>query len=38
MYYEDTDLCFEARARGLRVMYEPRARVIHHEGAHGGDR
>ncbi len=23
MYYEDTDLCFEARARGLRVLYEP---------------
>ena len=36
MYYEDTDLCFEARARGLRVMYEPRARVIHHEGATAG--
>ena len=23
MYYEDADLCFEARERGLRVMYEP---------------
>jgi O-antigen biosynthesis protein len=36
MYYEDADLCFEARARGLRVMYEPRARVIHVEGATAG--
>jgi GT2 family glycosyltransferase/2-polyprenyl-3-methyl-5-hydroxy-6-metoxy-1,4-benzoquinol methylase/glycosyltransferase involved in cell wall biosynthesis len=36
MYYEDTDLCFEARARGLRVMYEPRARVVHIEGATAG--
>lgn len=36
MYYEDTDLCFEARARGLRVMYEPRARVTHVEGATAG--
>jgi O-antigen biosynthesis protein len=36
MYYEDTDLCFEARASGLRVMYEPTARVIHHEGSTAG--
>ena len=36
MYYEDADLCFEARARGLRVMYEPSARVIHVEGASAG--
>jgi GT2 family glycosyltransferase/glycosyltransferase involved in cell wall biosynthesis len=36
MYYEDTDLCFEARARDLRVMYEPRALVVHHEGATAG--
>jgi O-antigen biosynthesis protein len=36
MYYEDTDLCFEARARGLKVMYEPRAEVIHVEGATAG--
>jgi GT2 family glycosyltransferase/SAM-dependent methyltransferase len=36
MYYEDTDLCFEARARGLRVMYEPNARVVHVEGATAG--
>jgi GT2 family glycosyltransferase len=36
MYYEDTDLCFEARRRGLRVMYEPRAHVVHVEGATAG--
>jgi GT2 family glycosyltransferase len=36
MYYEDTDLCFEARRRGFKVMYEPRAEVLHVEGATAG--
>jgi GT2 family glycosyltransferase/SAM-dependent methyltransferase len=36
MYYEDADLCFEARARGLRVLYEPTAMVLHIEGATAG--
>ena len=36
MYYEDVDLCFDARERGLRVMYEPEAVVVHHEGATAG--
>ena len=27
---EDIDLCFKIRARGLRVIYEPRAVVLHH--------
>jgi GT2 family glycosyltransferase/glycosyltransferase involved in cell wall biosynthesis/SAM-dependent methyltransferase len=36
MYYEDTDLCFEARERGLRVLYEPESIVVHHEGATAG--
>ena len=36
MYYEDTDLCFQARARGLRVMYEPTARRLHFEGSTAG--
>ena len=36
MYYEDTDLCFQARERGLRVMFEPRANVIHIEGGTAG--
>ncbi|MEO7040212.1 MAG: glycosyltransferase [Candidatus Elarobacter sp.] len=35
-YYEDVDLCFEARARGYRVVYEPRSVVIHHEGVSSG--
>ena len=35
-YYEDTDLCFAARANGYRVMYEPTARVVHVEGASSG--
>jgi GT2 family glycosyltransferase/SAM-dependent methyltransferase/glycosyltransferase involved in cell wall biosynthesis len=37
MYYEDADLCFEARARGLRVLYEPEAVVVHVEGATAGN-
>ena len=37
-YYEDADLAFEARKHGLRVIYEPSAIVIHHEGiSHGAD-
>ena len=36
IYYEDTDLCFAARDRGLRVMYEPEAGVVHVEGATSG--
>lgn len=37
-YYDDTDLAFAVRERGLRVVYEPRAVVIHHEGvSHGTD-
>jgi GT2 family glycosyltransferase/SAM-dependent methyltransferase/glycosyltransferase involved in cell wall biosynthesis len=37
MYYEDADLCFQARERGRRVLYEPEAIVIHHEGATAGN-
>jgi GT2 family glycosyltransferase/SAM-dependent methyltransferase/glycosyltransferase involved in cell wall biosynthesis len=36
MYYEDTDLCFEVRERGWRVLYEPRAVVMHVEGGTAG--
>lgn len=36
MYYEDTDLCFAARDAGYRVVFEPRAEVIHVEGATAG--
>ena len=35
-YYEDVDLCFAAREAGARVVYEPRARVVHVEGATAG--
>lgn len=28
-YYEDADLCFRLRRQGLRLVYEPRARVLH---------
>ncbi|MCX7048601.1 MAG: glycosyltransferase family 2 protein [Candidatus Sumerlaeota bacterium] len=30
-YFEETDLCAQAHARGLKVVYEPRSVVIHHE-------
>lgn len=37
-YFEDADLSFRLRARGLRTLYQPRARVVHHEGvSHGTD-
>lgn len=37
-YYEDTDLAFKVRARGLRVIYQPASVVVHHEGlSHGID-
>lgn len=37
-YWEDTDLAFRVRAAGRRVLYQPRSRVIHHEGiSHGTD-
>lgn len=35
-YYEDTDLAFAVRAAGLRVEYQPRAEVVHAEGATAG--
>jgi GT2 family glycosyltransferase len=35
-YYEDTDLCFSARALNLNVIYQPAARVIHYGGASAG--
>jgi GT2 family glycosyltransferase/glycosyltransferase involved in cell wall biosynthesis len=37
-YYEDTDLCFGVRALGARVVVQPAAVVVHHEGrSHGTD-
>ena len=37
-YYEDTDIAFRIRQRGLKVLYQPAAMVVHHEGiSHGTD-
>ena len=37
-YCEDSDLAFRLRAAGWKVLYQPQAMVIHHEGAsHGTD-
>lgn len=37
-YYEDTDLAFAARSLGYKVIYQPKACVVHHEGgSHGTD-
>ena len=37
-YYEDTDLCFRLRRIGLKTLYQPAARIVHHEGvSHGRD-
>lgn len=35
-YYEDTDLCFAARAAGYKVYYCHDSEVIHHEGITAG--
>jgi GT2 family glycosyltransferase/SAM-dependent methyltransferase len=32
MYYEDVDLCFKVREKGLKVVYQPESMVIHLEG------
>lgn len=35
-YYEDTDLAFRIREKGLKVIYQPLSRVIHLEGKTSG--
>jgi GT2 family glycosyltransferase len=35
-YYEDTDLAFNVRRDGYKVLYQPLSEVIHYEGATGG--
>ncbi len=35
-YYEDTDLAFQVRQAGLRVIYQPASVVIHFEGITSG--
>ena len=37
-YFEDSDLAFEVRKKGFKVIYQPRSVVIHFEGqSHGTD-
>jgi glycosyltransferase involved in cell wall biosynthesis len=37
-YYEDTDLAFEIRKQGFKVIYQPKSVVVHFEGvSHGTD-
>ncbi|MCR4674788.1 MAG: glycosyltransferase [Lachnospiraceae bacterium] len=35
-YYEDTDLAFEVRKCGYKVMYQPQSVVVHFEGMSNG--
>ncbi|HMG83868.1 MAG TPA: glycosyltransferase, partial [Ferruginibacter sp.] len=35
-YYEDTDLAFQVREQGYKVMYQPLSEVIHFEGYSNG--
>ena len=35
-YFEDTDLAFRVREVGLKVIYQPRSLVVHHEGVSNG--
>ncbi len=35
-YYEDTDLCFQVRTMGKRVIYQPATTIVHHEGISSG--
>jgi GT2 family glycosyltransferase len=35
-YFEDTDLAFRVREAGLKVVYQPRSLVMHHEGVSNG--
>ena len=35
-YCEDSDLAFEVRKRGMKVMYQPLSEVVHYEGMSNG--
>lgn len=35
-YYEDTDLAFEVRKKGFKVVYQPKSVVVHFEGISNG--
>lgn len=36
IYYEDSDLAFSIRQKGLRVVYQPKSVVVHFEGITSG--
>ena len=36
--HEDVDLCLTARSQGLKVVYEPRSTLVHHESVSGPER
>jgi GT2 family glycosyltransferase len=37
-FYEDTDLCFAVRNRGMQMLVSPESNVVHHGGSsYGGD-
>ncbi|MBO5146443.1 MAG: glycosyltransferase [Lachnospiraceae bacterium] len=36
-YYEDTDLAFEVRKCGKKVVYQPMSEVVHYEGVSNGN-
>jgi glycosyltransferase involved in cell wall biosynthesis len=35
-YFEDTDLCFTVRKLGYKVLYQPKAEIVHFEGITAG--
>ena len=35
--YNDIDLCFKAREKGLRIIFTPFAKIIHHESISRGE-
>ena len=35
-YCEDTDIAFQVRKRGLRVLYQPLSAIVHYEGISSG--
>src|SRR5205814_9600442 len=37
-YFEDSDLAFTLRAKGLRTLYAPASPLIHHEGIRSEER
>ncbi len=36
-HYQDVDLCLKVRAHGMRIIWTPRARFIHHESLSRGN-